>query len=104
MIVADGQDRLVKVPQNRDASIILEATVVGGVADLPFVNRILLERKAVVEVDPEVAYENIERQLRTRREEQTVGVVLRMLRVKRVAEADVEAQRVQLRDRPEHVQ
>ena len=57
-----------------------------------------------MEVDPEITDENIERDLRFRRDEQIVCVIIRVIEIKRVADAEIQSQRVELRHRPDHVE
>src|SRR3977135_1168965 len=54
-------------------------------------------------MDPEMADENIERELRSRRYQNATRVVVRMVHVERVADAHIEPEGVELGDRPEGV-
>ena len=56
-----------------------------------------------MEIDPEIADENVERDGRARCDEHAIGVVTRMIEVKRIAEAEIKRQSVELRDRPDRV-
>jgi hypothetical protein len=63
----------------------------------------LLHGKAVVKVNPEIADKNVESELRPRAEEQTLGIVARVVQVEGIAKADVQSQGIQLRHRPEGI-
>src|SRR5438270_12888885 len=47
-------------------------------------------------VDAEVAHENVERDLRLRRDQYIIGVVLGMIEIKGVADTEIETQGVQV--------
>src|SRR5438270_2186573 len=83
---------------------MLKATVVYHVAQSTLLNRVLLYLEPIVEVDPEIADKNIERELRFRRDQDGVGIILRMIEIKRISDAQIEAQRVQLGDRPNRIE
>src|SRR3984893_10565014 len=94
MIVNERHYYLVQVPKHGHARCVLEPAIINHVAQRCFLYRILLQRHAVMEVDTKIANENIERDLRFRRDENAVGVGVRMIDIKSVAETDVEPQRV----------
>src|SRR5205807_5322052 len=104
VIVTEGDDRLVQVPENGNAGSILETTVIRHVAERDFRDGILFERESIVKITPEIADEDVEGKLRSGRDENGVGVVIGMVEIKRVADANIEPKRVQLRDRPEGIQ
>src|SRR5205814_8746706 len=54
-----------------------------------------------VQVDPEIAHENVEGELRPGRDQHSGGVVIRVIQVNRVADAQVELQGVELSNGPE---
>ena len=56
-----------------------------------------------MKINAEVADENVEAEGGTRRDENTVCVVIRMIEVKRIAETEIEFQSVELRDWPDGV-
>ena len=68
MIVTDSQEQLVQIPQNRNAGSIFKASILCHVAQRSFLNRILLQLHPIVDVDTEIAYKNIEGDLRFRRD------------------------------------
>ena len=106
MIVAHGHDSLVQIPKHRNTGGILETTVIRHVAQRDFRDRILFEGEPIVDINPEITHKNIERDLRPRVNEDAVGVVIRMVEVKGVADAKIEPESVKLGDRPEgiHIQ
>src|SRR5438067_8563658 len=55
-------------------------------------------------VDPEVAHKNVERDLRLRRDQYIIGVVLGMIEIKGVADTEIETQGVQLGYGPDGVE
>src|SRR5215471_4895486 len=57
-----------------------------------------------MDVDPEVADENIERDLRLGRDQQVIGVVFGVIEIKRIRDTEVQPQSVELGNRPDHVQ
>ena len=57
-----------------------------------------------MEIDPEIAHEDVEGELRIGRKENGVGVVLRVIEVEGVADPEVEPEGVELGDRPEDVE
>ena len=57
-----------------------------------------------MDIDPEISHENVERELRPGRKKNAVGVVVRVIHVERVAEADIEPEGIELGDRPERVE
>jgi hypothetical protein len=68
MIVTDSQEQLVQIPQHRNAGGIFKASKLCHVAQRSLLNRILLQLHPIVDVDAEIAYENIEGDLRFRRD------------------------------------
>jgi hypothetical protein len=58
--------RLVQVPENRNTDRVLETSVIDDVAELQLRGRILLQGKAIVEVDAEILDENVEGELGNR--------------------------------------
>ena len=103
MIVTERDDRLVQVPEDGDTGGVLEAAVIGDVAQSDLRDWILFERKTIVEIDPEIAHENVERQLGSRGNKYAVGIVARVIHVEGVADAQVQLQGVELRDGPKDV-
>src|SRR6185503_17319103 len=58
MIVANGQNDSVQVPQHGNAAGILKPAVVNQITQNRFGNWILLQRGSVMQVDAEISYEN----------------------------------------------
>jgi len=56
-----------------------------------------------VKIDPEIAHENVERNLGARVHQHAVGIVVRVIHVEGVADAQVQLERVELRDGPKYV-
>jgi hypothetical protein len=104
VIVPKSDDRLVQIPENGNSRQILEPPVVDHVAQLRFGNRVLLDGKPVMDVDPEISDENVKRELRPRRKKNSGRVIVRVIQVERVPDADIEPERVKLSDRPECVE
>src|SRR5438132_13801429 len=104
MIVTDSQEQLVQIPQNRNAGSIFKASILCHVAQRSFLNRILLQLHPIVDVDAEIAYKNIEGDVRFRRDENGVRDVARMIKVKGGSDAKIKAEGVELGDCPDRVE
>ena len=104
VIVAQSHDGLVQVPEDGNARGVLETAVIGHVAQSDFGDRILFEGKTIVQVDPEIAHENVEGELGPGRDQHSGGVVIRVIQVNRVADAQVELQGVELSNGPESIE
>src|SRR5689334_10413804 len=103
MIIAKGQDRLVQIPKDGDADGVFKPAIIHHVAQLDLVHWILGKRKPIVQVDPEIADENVERELRAGLDKDSVRVRLGMIDVKGITDAEVETQRIELGYRPNRV-
>src|SRR5437763_4257071 len=104
VVVSDLEQKLVQVPQDRNAGGIFESAIVHDVAQRTFLDRILLQLHLVVKIDPEISDENIECDLRFRSDQKVIGIGTRVIEIERITDAQVETQGVELGDRPEHVE
>src|SRR5579864_7536207 len=60
MVVADLEEDLVQVPQYRNARSIFKSAIANHIAQGAFLNRVLLQFEFIMEIDSEIADENIE--------------------------------------------
>src|SRR6267378_6529866 len=104
MIVTELEEQLVQVPQNGNAAGILKTAVISHIAQRSLLNRILLQLHPVVNVDAEITHENVEGDLRFRRDQNSVRIVVRMIEVEGISDAEIQTQSVELGDRPDHVE
>src|SRR4029077_9191004 len=89
MIVADLKKELVEIPQYRKARCVLKPAIVRDVAERSLLNRVLRRLKPVMQIDAEIADENIKRKLRLRRHQDVIGIVIGVIEVKRIADTEV---------------
>ena len=82
MIVADLEKELVQIPQHGKAGCVFKSRVIDHIAQRALLNGVLLQLELVVEINPEIAHENIESQLRFGRDQQVIGIVVRVIKVK----------------------
>src|SRR5438105_15399818 len=104
MITTDLQEDLVQVPQNRDTAGVLKTAIISDIAQRSLLNRVLLQLHPVMKVDSEITDKNVEGDLRFRRDQNIVGIVLRMFEVEGISDSEIQSQSVKLGDRPDHVE
>src|SRR5207248_1252235 len=103
VIVAENRQCLGPGPQERNPGGNFETDIVNHVTELELADRILLQGKAVVKVDPEIADENVEGELRARGEENAVCVLAGVIKIEGIAEADIQSQGIELGNWPESI-
>ena len=103
MVVAESRDGCVQIPEDRDTGGVLKAAVIGDVTQSHLRNGILLDRKTIVEIDPEIAHENVEGKLGSRVHKDAIGIVTRVIHVEGVADPQVQLEGIELGDGPKGV-
>ena len=103
MIVAKCRYCLVQVPQDGNTGVIFETAIVNHIAKLQLADWILLQREAIVKVDPEIPDENVQGKLRARGQENAVGVLAGVIKIEGITEADIQSQGIELGDWPEGI-
>src|ERR1700726_1942263 len=103
MIVAESHEDLIEIPKQRDTGRIFKPAIIGDTAQSALRDWVLLQLHFVVDVDSEIPNKNIEGDLRVGRDQDGVGIVLGMVEVKRITDTKIEAQSVELSDRPDGI-
>ena len=104
MIVTERKQNLIQVPQYGQSGVVFKPAIIAGVAHRKLRDRVLLHGKPIMDVNPEITDEEIECDLRTRRNEKSIRVRLGVIEINRVTQANVQSQGVNLADRPDGVE
>ena len=76
VIVTYLEEQLVQIPQDGNAAGVFKTAIVDHIAQRSLLNRVLLQLHPVVDVDAEITHENVEGDLRFRRDQNGVRIVL----------------------------